>query len=237
MLVAATEGIRMRTGPSVVTGESSRYTPLLPTGTDLYILSGPVGGSGYWWYEVSPITFRVAGLAEWPDTIVGPTSTGWVAAASRDGVPWLSTGSPTCPGTPAEPADLAVLSFGARIACFGGRLLTISARIIPCNCDVDPPAEFSPSWFAPVRAEQELVLVNPTTRPPLVDWPQALEMQFLRLDPAGDFPDPLPIDRVVAVTGMFDHPAASDCRIRDWTDGRLVISDTCRTLFAVTAIR
>ena len=45
---------------------------MLPKGADLFVISGPKHGSGYHWYEVSPVTFQVTGLVEWPETIVGP---------------------------------------------------------------------------------------------------------------------------------------------------------------------
>jgi len=238
-IVSATTGVRMRTKPSTASG-SLRYTPLLPKGTDLYVISGPKHGSGYDWYEVSPITFQVTGLVEWPDTIVGPGSTGWVAVASRDGEPWLAHGSASCPAAPDEALTLAHLTIGARLGCFSGVPITLRARLLPCNCDMEGPSEFRPSWFEGVVQDGEwqgLVIVPPTTRPPLVSWPNDVEMLWLRVDPKASHPQPIPVDKVVTLTGMFDHPSAAACRVREADVSTFKPTDMCRYWFAVTSIR
>ena len=48
--------------------------------------------------------------------------------------------------------------------------------------------------------------------------------------------DPLPIGGDVVVTGMFDHPAAADCRADEDYDGDREPSPLCRGLFLVTAM-
>ena len=55
------------------------------------------------------------------------------------------------------------------------------------------------------------------------------------LDPTGEHPDVLPINQVVEVTGMFDHPAASSCTRTDF-DSEPVPSQGCRLEFAVTQL-
>jgi len=50
----ATDGLRMRSEPSV-DPSSFKYEPLLPLGTALLVLDGPVSGSGYEWYDVAPL--------------------------------------------------------------------------------------------------------------------------------------------------------------------------------------
>jgi hypothetical protein len=237
-IVTATEGLRMRTMPSV-DGGSDRYAPLLPEDTDLYVISGPTHGSGYDWYEVSPITFRIRGIVEWPNTIVGPGSTGYVAAASREGEPWLAHGTASCPAAPPDVLTLAGLTTGARLGCFGGVPISIRARLVPCNCDVDGP-EFRPAWLNGVLEGgdgQELVIVPPTTRAPLDSWPHRLDMLWLVVDPEGSHPDPIPVDTTVTVTGEFDHPAAAACRARGMDNPAFVPTDACRSWFVVTSIR
>lgn len=68
----------MRSEPRV-SDDSIKYEPVLPLGTELLVIDGPIGASGYTWYEVEPLSF--AGLD-------GP-GYGWVAMAGKDGEPWI----------------------------------------------------------------------------------------------------------------------------------------------------
>jgi hypothetical protein len=75
-----TDGLRLRSQPWV--GPDARvYGGLLQRGYRLWVLGGPVAGSGYWWYHVA--------LADqWiDDPTVGD---GWVASAAQDGTPWIA---------------------------------------------------------------------------------------------------------------------------------------------------
>jgi hypothetical protein len=56
---------------------------------------------------------------------------------------------------------------------------------------------------------------------------------WLSLDPAGQAPDPLPMDDIVEVTGVFDHPAAAECTVTEM-DSQPVPSQSCRLAFAVS---
>ena len=51
----ADSGLRVRSEPRV-SDDSHMEEPLLPLGTQLYVLDGPVSASGYAWYEVVPLT-------------------------------------------------------------------------------------------------------------------------------------------------------------------------------------
>ena len=79
--------LRARSQPRV-SDDSIKYTPLLPLGTQLQVIGGPVEASGYTWYQVEPLDFS---LAE------GVTRV-WVAAADHDGTPWIGGGRPGDPG-------------------------------------------------------------------------------------------------------------------------------------------
>jgi hypothetical protein len=72
--------LRVRSLPEV-SDASIRYEPLLPLGTEVTVLEGPVLGDGYAWYRVT-VTVRDREL------------TGWVAAAGRDGERWLNVTVP-----------------------------------------------------------------------------------------------------------------------------------------------
>jgi serpin B len=60
--------------------DSVAWEPLLPLGTELFVLDGPVSGNGYTWYKVAPVSF--VGLE-------GP-GYGWVASADKNGDPWIA---------------------------------------------------------------------------------------------------------------------------------------------------
>lgn len=237
--VVAADEVRMRTLPSVK-APSQRYTPMLPKGTDLYVIAGPKHGSGYHWYKVSPITAHVTGIMEEPRTNVPFQPIGWVPVADRDGTPWLGHRKVACPPTPRDVAALASLSEAARLACFSRVPITVQARILPCNCSITGPCDtFKPAWF--VVTGEYLVIFPPATRSDDVNGQPGVP---LLLDPTGAHHDPVPQDQVVTVTGVFDHPAAAGCQENvaeygDETDPEPVWkpSGTCRTQFAVTSIK
>ena len=79
--------LRARSQPRV-SDDSIKYTPLLPLGTQLQVIGGPVEASGYTWYQVEPLDFS---LAE------GVTRV-WVAAADHDGTPWIGAVGPAIQG-------------------------------------------------------------------------------------------------------------------------------------------
>jgi hypothetical protein len=84
----------MRSKPEV-SAASIKYDPLLPIGTRLQVVTGPEAGSGYWWYRVDLID----GL-----TLYRSVRSGWVAAAARDGTPWIAVHEDVDPGpTPPTP--------------------------------------------------------------------------------------------------------------------------------------
>jgi hypothetical protein len=78
VVVTVSDRLRVRSEPRV-SDDSLKYEPLLPLGTELTVLDGPVEASGYVWYQVRPVSFL--GLE-------GP-GYGWVAMAGKDGEPWI----------------------------------------------------------------------------------------------------------------------------------------------------
>ena len=87
VVVTVSDRLRVRSEPRV-SDDSIRYEPVLPLGTELTVLDGPVSASGYTWYKVAPVSF--GGLE-------GP-GYGWVALAGTDGEPWIALAqSPTAP--------------------------------------------------------------------------------------------------------------------------------------------
>jgi hypothetical protein len=212
----ADEGLRVRSEPGV-SDDSDKFEPLLPLGSQLYVLDGPVSASGYAWYEVVPLTSR-----ELPS--------GWVASADRVGEPWIAAGDFDCPPVPTDIRSLAALPPGVGLVCFPRVPITVEARLLACYCEADG-SWYTPDWFFLGSGGPNL-LVEPdlTSVPPdFADW------FVLNLDPTGEHPDVLPVGEVVEVTGIFDHPAASTCT-RTEMDGEPEPSEGCRLEFAVTRL-
>ncbi len=77
--MTVSDRIRVRSQPRV-SDDSIKYEPLLPTGTELFVIEGPIEASGYAWYHVAPTTL----------TLSNAVNDGWVAVADRDGTPWIA---------------------------------------------------------------------------------------------------------------------------------------------------
>ena len=211
----ADDGLRVRSQPRI-SDDSHQFEPLLPLGTQLYVLGGPVSASGYAWYEVAPLTSRAL-------------PSGWIASAGRDGEPWIAADDFDCPPAPTDVTSLASLPRGVGLACFPRVPITVEARLISCNCDADE-SWYTPSWFFLGSGSPDLLVEPGVTDPTYSGNPE--DWFVLNLDPAGEHPDVLPVGQVVEVTGIFDHPAAADCT-RTEMDGEPVPSQGCRLEFAV----
>jgi len=207
--------MRVRSQPRV-SDDSYKEEPLLPLGTQLFVLDGPVSASGYAWYEVAPLTSRTL-------------PSGWVASAGRDGESWLAAGTFDCPPVPTDFRSLAALPPGVGLACFPRMPITVQARVISCACDIDG-AWYTPSWFH-LNENPDLLVEPSVTSVPL----DKDEWFGLNLDPAGQQPAVLPEGKVVQVTGIFDHPAAASCT-RTEMGGEPAPSQGCRLEFAVTRL-
>ncbi len=233
VVVTVSDRVRVRSEPRV-SDDSIRYEPLLPLGTSLYVLDGPVSASGYTWYKVASVSLGliapgVCGADQGPCDGI---NYGWVAAAGRDGEPWLAAGRADCPPVPTDVPALVSLPLGARLACFSRMPITVQARLIECNCDVDGGG-YEPNWFTD---DQPLLLVEPSETHPPADYEDWL---IVRFDPAGRYPEALPVGDIVEVTGMFDHPAALNCLFQDVpveTAGPPAPTSNCRFMFATTSL-
>ncbi len=216
-VVTVVDGVRVRSQPRV-SDDSFKYEPVLPLGTPLYVLNGPVAASDYTWYEVVPLTSRL------------DLHKGWVATASRSGEPWLAARDFACPPMPSDLRSLRALPSSVGLACFPRVPITVQARLIGCNCEMDGPT-YSPGWFG-LGSGYKLLVEPEVTRPPA----DAARWFILELDPAGQHPGVLPVGEVVEVTGIFDHPAAAACTGNVGVDDTPVSTQDCRLQFAVTRL-
>ena len=206
--------VRVRSKPGLA-ASSEKLTPLLPRGTELVVMSGPVAADGYHWYEVTPLESGSA------------LPLGWIAAGSKTGEPWLVGRTPVCPARPTTFAALIAIPAQLALVCFHGEPITVEARIVPCECDVDGPA-FTPTWFA----SHWNLLIDPSRTAPSAE----MRDLWLSLDPTATRPATLPLGQVVTVTGMFDHPAAAGCVRGEYGNVPAGPTGLCRLWFAVTEI-
>ena len=141
--VTVSDNLRVRSEPRVA-DDSIKYEPLLPLGTELRVLDGPVSGSGYTWYKVAPVSFAMSDGA----------GSGWVAMAGKDGEPWIALADAPIAGlelakadvarAPADPA--AAKTAAASINAFGLDLLR--AMLADGTLAPDENAVFSPTSIA-----------------------------------------------------------------------------------------
>ncbi len=224
--VVVTDDLVMRSEPRI--SESSVvYERWLQRREQLYVLGGPVRGSGYQWYEVMPLSAKY-------------DETGWVAAASRSGEPWIRpVGAPTCPAIPRTVAGLARLPSGIRLACFGGVPITVRAELTSCSVEMSDafhdPAMFNVVYDPRKDVPAPVELSDPQADPCADD--SGRSRLSLYLDPAGTSPDPLPMGTAVEVTGIFDHPAAAGCLFVSLIEGPPEPDPAwCRPMFVVTRL-
>jgi hypothetical protein len=78
VVVTVADRLRVRSEPRV-SDDSIKKEPVLPLGTELLVLDGPVSASGYTWYKVRPVSFARLDRPRY----------GWVAMAGKDGEPWI----------------------------------------------------------------------------------------------------------------------------------------------------
>jgi hypothetical protein len=232
-----TDGLRVRTKPAV-SDDSIRLEPLLWKGALAFVVDGPVAGSGYDWYLVEPL--GEVDLQVHAD----PPAYGWVAAAAKDGDPWLAEYPISCEASPLDwlqydfdypPKELASLS------CYGDETLRFAASLNRSgrDCGFDRPWSIEPRWLDPC-GHPEFWLADPERQYP------EIRAVGVAIDPAVDLTALPMVDPagwlLVDVVGQYDHPAARTCRAsRNETSteperpAQLVVRD-CRAQFVVMSM-
>ena len=201
------DGLRVRSAPGVG-ADSEKLEPLLPARTRMFVVGGPTPADGYDWYEVQTDS-QESDIDLY----------GWVAAAGKDGDPWIRPSAPKCPDT-LDGEAIAGTSRLDLLACYGDAPYEVEARALFLVTDVgDDPCPWSPgpgvcsiepSWmgeqaelfvgeFETGPGETGGVLTAPVVIPP--------EMLAAARD-AEDAED-------VRVTLSADSPLARDCRFLD----------------------
>ena len=203
-----TNDLRVRSKPGV-SEDSKKLEPLLQKGVRVVVLDGPVQASGYDWYLVQP-TIPRATAVQYPF--------GWVAAAGKDGEPWLESTNPECPPLPASVEQMGELKQAAHVP--RDRLLrrdrTYASR---------PESAFPRPSAGPSRLGCRTRVARPCR--------SSGAPEFLSVDPPYGLASPAGLGAwcrhgawrapdvgrpedwpIVEVKGKFDHPDARSCRNR-----------------------
>ena len=154
--------------------------------------------SGYDWYQVQPI--NTPGESE-------ELPFGWVAAADKDGTPWLVSDAPECEAVTTA-AEFAAIRPILGLACYGNEELSFAARLVQpeATCGVDIGWTIDPDWLACTCPQPTYLLAQAETD-------EFLDVAFdPAIDTTGLEPGVESADwQAVTVTGHFDHDAAKTC--------------------------
>jgi len=222
VVTAAGDGLRVRSAPGTGSG-SKKLSPLLPKGTRMLVVDGPVAADGMDWYEVKASDEE--GLF------------GWVSSG-RNGEQWIKQTSPKCSETLDETAPWKVPAVDF-LVCYGDAPVTVRATGWQ-EGGLDTGEGYV---FCPWTGENEYCALEP-------DW-LATDMYFTYTDkgvPAGEGsavvapgadagPGIGSPAQGVKLTLAMDAPEAAGCRVRNGR-GRDVIAPeaailACRLTFVV----
>lgn len=205
----------------------------LPIGLLVYVVQGPVSIDGVDWYLIAT-TYSPDQDQFYPS--------GWVPEVGEDGMPALRPEIVYCPPLPADLDAMIALQKPVptyfEVACFGGEEIRFEARIGQIESECWEPWGVEPEWLGCNVPAAYLVPLAPDPDDPLI-YPAFAPGVDTAILPHPDAPAPLPI---VEIRGIFDHPAAQDCRNRLNYESEpepipaLTILG-CRTQFVVTAMR
>jgi hypothetical protein len=140
--VTVSDDLRVRAAPGLT---SERYE-LLPIGTDVWVVDGPVVEADYEWFQVIVPTLV---------TSSGTPRVGWVAASDHGREAWLARSGSDCPdrGT-LNVEDLADLTLPpgpgtGGLACFGSSGIRFEGAVsVTCGVENHPGWQMTPEWLS-----------------------------------------------------------------------------------------
>jgi hypothetical protein len=220
------DNLRVRSAPGI-SDASRRLKPVLPAGTRMLVVGGPVEASGYTWWEVQTDS-EVLDLF------------GWVAAADGD-TPWIAPTAPHCLGTPDADAVISLTRIDF-LVCHGSTEVRIQAdadalwevRQIKGDCgwvrkrdgcDVDA------AWLLLASTTIRMRTGDGESRDLVVAVPPDLAAALATL----------PRQQSLTLTVSMDDPEAKSCNVHDTESGALLIPrdraiTTCRLQFVIQEV-
>jgi hypothetical protein len=195
-----------------------KLEPLLETGQRLFVIDGPKDGSGYGWYLIEKTP------------VLSPIADGWVAAAARDGTPWLAVATVDCPADPTL-AQLGSMDRLEQLHCYHDREFTFTDMVVAGPMCGDGGGFKSPTWMA--GCTSTFFWGRPNSAATLAVPPSlANELGEVEYD----------VSFEATVTAHMDDPAALTCVPYEGAeaDYKLVNPGTvllCRTIFVATSFK
>lgn len=162
----------------------------LEEGRQLFVIGEPTEADDLRWYRVAVISGRDEDCADACGAI------GWVATpTAANEKAWVEPAGVDCPSSPIPPGALDGVDRLVLLSCYGRSQIVLEGTVdAPC-CSFAGPFEYVPEWLA-----------SPVTPVFIVD------LFGFRASPDADL-DPPQRGDVVRVTGHFEDPAATDCRV------------------------
>lgn len=203
------------------TGDDSViYAPSLTTPSTAYVIDGPAFADGYEWYLLDPVRSD--------HVIYGGPPEGWVAAADKDGQPWLSPHHEDCLDRPTF-EQFVRLPPQIRLYCYPGQQLEFDVFVDPRSESLIWPLSGSLPWEFGVMAVPESDLGSPP--PDCMDC--SVPSLFVAYD--SDVGEVISLPGAVLLKGHVGDEAATECMPHDPTVARVLVIHTCRKVFVATA--
>lgn len=221
------DDLRVRSTPTV--DDSSRmFTPLLPAGTRLLVVGGPVRADGMEWYRVQTDGELI-------------NLFGWVSTG-KDGETWVVPVRPRC-REEVNAATVAELNRIEFLACYGDTPVQVRARA----ADLRPPsAETSDCGWArrkgACRVDQRWLLFPTVSATLVTDRGNQFETTLAMHPNMAAQLHEVPTDSPLLLTIAMDPAEAASCRVRDQGSGSDVVPaeraiTACRLQFEIREIR
>jgi hypothetical protein len=220
--ITVSGNLRVRSDPGL-TGD--RFE-LLKSGTEVWVVEGPVVAADYEWFQV---------IVPSVDAGDGVPRIGWVAASDHGREPWLTKRAIDCPpaGREVNLEDLmAATANGSDVglACYGSYPIRFQGSVgVSCGADTHPGWGMAPDWLSG-NAERKLRIAHGTAAVVAVPG-QGLDLPVGcgETDPAryvfdGHFDDP-ESGSCVATMPDGSHPGIDDLLPQYWCRSTLVIDD------------
>jgi hypothetical protein len=229
-----TDDLRVRSRPGVAE-ESMKLEPLLDRGALLVVLDGPVQASGYDWYQVYP-TYSFEQETSYPF--------GWIAAADKNGDPWIEPEKVECPATPTTLEEFShvfeIDHLLYQFTCYSRRDISLRSWLTTPSewCGLGAETLVEPLWIDECGTASNYLVDRGDE-----GWDKSLhpawspDVDLSIAPPIESPPEDWPF---VEVTGQFDHPAAETCRWLDDDPDRWAFvpaAFVCRQRFVVTSMR